>query len=173
MLRTDRTVDCLLPDDDDAHVEVTNIHNARIRVRLLERAIDFYGRLFGFRVAEDTRHEPTPSVVMRAGERVRLAIHSESGTEVLRADDERRSTFMVVDLDRVREILWNRGVRVRRHSLTIVDPDGHEIELVEQAPAAGSANRAPSGRHDALHGARAFAANAGLHEDSPHLPVST
>jgi catechol 2,3-dioxygenase-like lactoylglutathione lyase family enzyme len=172
MLRADRTVDYLLWDDDDEHVEVVDVYNAKIRTQLLERTIAFYRRVFGFRVAEDARHEPIPRVVMHAGEGLRLAIRRENGTQGPRADGERRSTFTVVDLDRVREILWNGGVRVQRRSLTIVDPDGHEIELVEHAPAATSANRAAPGTRDASHAARAFAANAGLHDNSPHLPAS-
>ena len=117
----------------DEHVEVAEWRDAEIWADKLERSIGFYRRLLGLCVVEDASLKPQPRVVMSTADGGRLTILADRGAVLPAAPH--RSTFSVSDLDRVREILWNRGVHIARRSLVVRDPDGHEIELVEVAHA--------------------------------------
>jgi catechol 2,3-dioxygenase-like lactoylglutathione lyase family enzyme len=113
----------------------------------LRRAVDFYRRLFGFRVIDQTDQRPG-YVTMSTRHGVHLAIHERRGAAPTPVPTAKRWSFTVADLDEVRETIWNLGVvpesgeieprhasmsRARR-SLSVCDPDGHEIELVERPP---------------------------------------
>ena len=133
-------------DDSTPWVQVACVDYVAIPVRDLERSINFYTRVFGFRVVEDGRLDPEPYMLLHARGGPYLALHAlpdrppAGGTRI-------RCSFVVADLDRVRESLWNLGVPTAdgsvepRHvhrwrttrSLLIDDPDGHRIELVESA----------------------------------------
>jgi catechol 2,3-dioxygenase-like lactoylglutathione lyase family enzyme len=117
----------------DEHVEVAEWRDAEIWADEIERSIGFYRRLLGLHVVEDASRQAQPRVVMSTAEGGRLTIRTDRGGG--RPAAPHRSTFAVDDLDRVREILWNRGVHIARRSVVVRDPDGHEIELVEVARA--------------------------------------
>lgn len=109
------------------------------------RLADFYARVFGLYAAGGYggRGEDAP-VVLPATDRSDLIVHELSGG---RAGPKLmdRWAFVVADLDRVREAVWDFGISAARdsgdpdhiyrrsdgRSLYVRDPDGHEIELVE------------------------------------------
>ena len=134
-----------LPDESE-HIGVVSVDYVSIAARKLQRSINFYTRLFAFRIVEDARERHRPYVLMTAGGSVYLAIHEYYEATVPTVRPLTRWSFIVGDLDRVRETFWNLGVvpadgsdEPRRihpwrndRSLLIRDPDGHEIELVER-----------------------------------------
>ena len=111
-------------------------------VRSLRRSVDFYTRVFGFCTHDFDRERG--SVVMKATARVDLVLHEQRGGGELRRP-LRRWGFVVGNLDRARQAVWELGVRVardsgeadhiyrwsNRRSLYVHDPDANEIELVE------------------------------------------
>ncbi|MGH8194415.1 MAG: VOC family protein [Woeseiaceae bacterium] len=123
-------------------LRTSSISGITITARDLRRSIAFYSRVFGFRVADDAR-EARPSVTMVGPGDVRLAIH---GNGAIRAVPlHRHWGFAVDDLEAARAMIWDLGVSVARdngepdhierwsngRTLSIHDPDGNEVELVE------------------------------------------
>lgn len=119
------------------------IAHATITVRNLERSINFYARVFGFRLAGQADGQPCASALMTGSGNARLTLHEHCDKMV--SITYRHWGFLVSDLESVRDAVWDLGVPVahdsgepdqihRRpggHSLYIQDPDGNEIELIE------------------------------------------
>jgi catechol 2,3-dioxygenase-like lactoylglutathione lyase family enzyme len=126
-------------------VDVAGVDYLSIFTPELRRSVDFYSRVFGFCVVDASRRPDGRSVLMGAG-RFCLALHERQRTE----SDSTRTlswSFIVDDLDRARAIVWNLGiVPLRRgaqepqrntpwrrsRSFMIRDPNGNEIEVVQQ-----------------------------------------
>jgi catechol 2,3-dioxygenase-like lactoylglutathione lyase family enzyme len=112
-----------------------------VRVRDLRRAVEFYSRVFGLRAIEDGSHAGLSSAVTmtRARGELLLCTHRDDDGEHL----SRRWAFLVGDIDRAREAVWELGVTVARdsgapdqiycrpngRSLYIHDRDANEVEL--------------------------------------------
>src|SRR5690606_26019168 len=103
----------------------------------------FYARVFGLLPAPGAWGESL--VVIPVTPDVRLVIHDAQAAVRRKARCVKRWGFVVGDLDRVRELVWELGVKVARdsgapdhiyrwpssRSLYVQAPDGHEIQLVE------------------------------------------
>lgn len=127
-------------------ITVGAIDHVNISVVDIERAMDFYGQVFGFRLVEDGRsRRDAPYVILSAAGRAFLALHENARTQKPARPFVNHWGFVVGDLDRVREKLEEHDVPVQdggsesggiRHwahsrSIYVYDPDGHEIELAE------------------------------------------
>jgi len=148
----------------DGRVEVTGSAYVAISARDVERAVRFYARVFGFRVIEQRRDADVAHVLLSTQRDTFVAVHDEHAAAAP-PPGTLRLTFAVHDLERAREALWNHGVApVGGHfpeersfhpanppHLVIRDPDGNEIDLVEQPYAA--AGRSQTGAHAARSGA--------------------
>lgn len=126
-------------------VDVAGVDFLSIFVPELRRSVDFYARVFGFRIVEAAPRGARQSVLMASGP-FYLAIHERQGG----ASDRSRAlcwSFVVDDLDRARASVWNLGVVPTRdgthearpsaswrrsRSFVIRDPGGNEIEVVER-----------------------------------------
>lgn len=141
----DRTMDRGVSTGSSS-VGVTGIDHIGISATDLCRSIGFYMRVFGFRIIEDGRNEPHPFVIMTASGRAYLAIHEAPTAEPGGPSPAGGHWgFVVGDLDRVRQAIWDLGVPVsgdsgtpdqihewsNSRSLYVNDPDGNIIELVE------------------------------------------
>ncbi|HLT90142.1 MAG TPA: VOC family protein [Woeseiaceae bacterium] len=128
------------------HLAIDEISGVTVPVRDLDRAIAFYRRVFGFRAIRTDRSLPRRAVTLAGPGGALIALHEQaSGAERI-VPLHRRWGFVVAELDRVRELAWDLGVKVaggngeadhiRRwpngRSLVVRDPDGNEIELVEE-----------------------------------------
>jgi catechol 2,3-dioxygenase-like lactoylglutathione lyase family enzyme len=125
-------------------IELAGSGYVAISTRNLERAVNFYSRLFGFRVIERRRNDHAAHVLLSTRGDAFVAVHEQQAAAAPEPGAA-RWTFAVPDLDRVRETLWNQGVVPLTDGMTderslepaeprflvIRDPDGHEIELVE------------------------------------------
>lgn len=135
-----------LHGSDDLQLSVNGISGVTIAARDLERSIDFYSRVFGFRVAGQGQSAPRRSATLATAGAARLAIR-EQGSEPRRTVPlHSRWGFLVDDLDGARAAIWDLGVKVaddngapdhihrwsNGRSLRVHDPDGNEIELVEE-----------------------------------------
>lgn len=132
---------------DGLRLAPSGVSAVTIPVRDLGKALGFYSRVFGFRPASGGQQEPRRSATMTGPGGALLAIHEYSGESVRPVPIRRQWGFLVEELDHVRETIWDLGVRVasdggepdhsRRwsngRSLRVRDPDGNEIELVEEA----------------------------------------
>lgn len=127
-------------------LSVSGISGVTIATRDLERSIDFYARVFGFRVAREGGQGLRRSATLAAPGEALLAIHEQGDDRNGPVPLHRRWGFLVDDLDSVREAIWDLGVKVaddngapdhiRRwpngRSLCVRDPDGNEIQLIEE-----------------------------------------
>lgn len=109
----------------------------------LARALRFYWRVFGLRPARGRSSEK--HAIMPVTAHSKLMIHEVKAPMRGMARCTWRWGFVVTDLDRVRQQVWELGVRVSRdsgapdhiyhwsngRSLYVYAADGHEIELVE------------------------------------------
>lgn len=109
----------------------------------LGRAVRFYSRVFGLLPAPRSWGENLAVIPVTPD--ARLVIHDARATLRHRARCIRRWGFVVSDLDHVRGLVWELGVKVARdsgapdhiyrwssgRSLYVQAPDGHEIELFE------------------------------------------
>lgn len=140
---------------------VSGISGVTIPTRNLERSIEFYSRVFGLRIAKQGNTAPRRTATLAAPGEAVVAIHEYSVTSGSPAPLHGRWGFLVYDLDRVRETIWDSGVRVaddngapdhihrwsNGRSLRVLDPDGNGIELIEEC------------RHARAHGCVAAAFN--------------
>jgi catechol 2,3-dioxygenase-like lactoylglutathione lyase family enzyme len=103
----------------------------------LRRSLSFYTRVLGFKVVDDGSGGSPGHAMLRMGRGIVLTLEERKISS-----PSAGLGFVVEDLDRVRETLWNLGVAIagsdrggasspRRRVLRILDPDGHEIELIE------------------------------------------
>ncbi|HEX2140280.1 MAG TPA: VOC family protein [Woeseiaceae bacterium] len=125
------------------HLATSGISGVTIATRNLGRSIAFYSRVFGFRV---TRQAPPRSATLAAPGDALLAIHEYGESSCSPVPLHGRWGFLVDDLDLVREAIWDLGVKVaddngtpdhihhwrNGRSLRVRDPDGNEIELIEE-----------------------------------------
>lgn len=154
MVRVNRVIDRSGADNGDG-LSTGGAGTGTVAAGNLARSVEFYRRVFGFRPEQDERSSRV-SAQLSGPNRNRLLIRT---FEAVRAETGRpRLRFVVGNLDEVREVVWDSGVRVSRdsgqpdqifrgpngRSLYISDPDGNEIELVENsaenARAAGGRN---------------------------------
>jgi predicted enzyme related to lactoylglutathione lyase len=124
--------------DDAPSVVVYDANRMTLATTNLARAVNFYARVFGFRLAGNGGGRPRRAV-LRAG-RVRLALEERATV----AAEPGRASFVVEDFDAARERVWNLGIATmqvgaesrdsRRGGgsrwFVIRDPDGREIEVV-------------------------------------------
>lgn len=128
--------------EQSLRLRISEIAGVTIPVRDLERAVDFYRRVFGFRLAREGRPAYRRSATLAGPGNALLAIHEYGEAEPLRS----HWGFLVDELDRVREAVWDLGVGVAHdngepdhidrwtngRSLSVHDPDGNEIHLIEE-----------------------------------------
>lgn len=128
------------------HLAISGITGVTIAARDLERSIDFYSRVFGFRVAGQRRSVPRCSATLAAPGEALIAIQELGDSPGSPVPLHRRWGFLVDDLDGAREAIWDLGVKVaddngapdhihrwpNGRSLRVRDPDGNVIELVEE-----------------------------------------
>lgn len=135
---------------------VSEVSGVTIPVRDIDRAVAFYSRVFGLKLARAGGPLPRRSATLAGADGARLAMH-ERVDAAERLPLARAWGFLVDDLDRVREAAWDLGVKVandngepdhiRRwangRSLAVRDPDGNQIELIEECrrTGAGAARR--------------------------------
>lgn len=127
-------------------IRVAGIDHVNLSVTNLERAMDFYESVFGFRVVEDGRgRTDVPFVIMAAGGRAYLALHEKDRTAEPVHPFINHWGLVVGDIELARRTLAahrvdiqdgdseSGGIRDWPHSRSIYvhDPDGHEIELAE------------------------------------------
>jgi catechol 2,3-dioxygenase-like lactoylglutathione lyase family enzyme len=123
------------------HVELNGPVN--VAVRDLSCSVRFYARVFGFHTCK--RWGDCVATLEATKARATLMLH-EQRSPLLRASRLwRRWGFVVTDLDRARQLVWELGVKIARdsgepdhiyrwsngRSLYIKDPNENEIELVE------------------------------------------
>jgi catechol 2,3-dioxygenase-like lactoylglutathione lyase family enzyme len=125
----------------------------------LGRAVRFYSRVFGLLPARGAWGDSFAIIPVNSS--TRLIIHDARAAVRRRARCVRRWAFVVTDLEHIRDMVWELGVKVARdsgapdhiyrwsngRSLYVQAPDGHEIELVEitgqaldEAPARAAAS---------------------------------
>lgn len=135
-----------LAGGENLQLSISGISGVTIAARNLERSIDFYSTVFGFRVVGQRRSVPRRSATLAAPGEALIAIQELGDGPNRPVPLHRRWGFLVNDLDGVREAIWDLGVKVaddngapdhiRRwpngRSLRVRDPDGNEIELVEE-----------------------------------------
>lgn len=125
----------------DAPIGVSGADSVTISTRDSRRAVRFYCAALGFEVVSQTHAQGTSRIALRGRGCTGLVI-DEHGEAVAMP---RRVRLETSDLDYARERLWNLGVALadgcvesRFDSerdcrwLPVHDPDGNEIELVEQ-----------------------------------------
>jgi predicted enzyme related to lactoylglutathione lyase len=124
--------------DDAPSVVVLDADRASLATANLARAVNFYARVFEFRLAANGGGRPRRAV-LRSG-RVRLALEERAAV----AAEPGRASFVVEDLDAARERVWNLGIATTQVGaksrgarpggssrwFAIRDPDGREIEVV-------------------------------------------
>jgi catechol 2,3-dioxygenase-like lactoylglutathione lyase family enzyme len=125
---------------------------AHLCVHDLERSVDFYRRVFGFHPAGGRRPMGGPSIALMQPCGARLVLHERRSPAVEILPMGRRFGFVVADLERAREDVWELGVEIASdsgdpdhiyrwpngRSLYLHDPDAHALELVDVGPRAAS-----------------------------------
>ena len=123
---------------------VSGISGVTIATHNLERSVHFYARVFGLRIAKRGRIPGTATLA--APDEAVVAIREYSVASSSPVPLHGRWGFLVDDLDRVRESVWDLGVRVADDNgapdhihrwangrvLRVLDPDGNGIELIEE-----------------------------------------
>lgn len=127
-------------------IRVNAIDHLNITVSDLNASIEFYGRLFGFEVAEDCRDDQRPYVIMGRPGVGWLALHAQANGGPPEGGRINHWGFVVEDFDRLQGRLDSLGADVlykerwpggiveypRSRSLYVADPDGNEIELTSE-----------------------------------------
>ncbi|MBV9995349.1 MAG: VOC family protein [Caulobacteraceae bacterium] len=128
-------------------VSVLGLSHVVLRVSDLNRAIDYYDRLFGFRIHSDKRNAmaegASPSVVGVLAGRLAVEIIETTAPIVRRARDEPGYVciaFGVADAAAALEILKSRGLTrfpevattpSGHKAVLFRDPDGNILEFIE------------------------------------------
>jgi catechol 2,3-dioxygenase-like lactoylglutathione lyase family enzyme len=124
-------------------IKVNAIDHLNITVSDLQASADFYGRLFGFEIAEDCRQDERPYVIMGRAGVGWLALHAQTDESAPEGGRINHWGFVVDDFDGLQDNLQSLGADVlytdrwpggvveypRSRSLYVADPDGNEIEL--------------------------------------------
>jgi catechol 2,3-dioxygenase-like lactoylglutathione lyase family enzyme len=111
-------------------------------VRDLRRAVEFYSRVFGFRAIDGGPDGAPVSTVTMVRARAKLFLCTDRDDDAEQSPS-RRWAFLVGDIDKARETVWELGVAVARdsgapdhiynrptgRSLYILDRDANEVEL--------------------------------------------
>jgi catechol 2,3-dioxygenase-like lactoylglutathione lyase family enzyme len=127
--------------DEEGFVEVAALDCVSIGVADLGRAADFYVRLFAFCRLRDDRRAGDARVILGRGGRPSLVLVEDRMTA-----DATRLIGTVASLERAREVVWDLGISVIRdidepaatdalragRSFVIRDPDGNEVEFIDQ-----------------------------------------
>lgn len=143
MVRVNLVIDRCAAAESGGQTPMGGAGTATVAAGDLQRSIEFYKRVFGFRVERDTRRNSRVSARLAGPNDVRLVVRAIDAVRPPAALP--RLQFVVGDLDAAREVLWDAGVSVSRdsgqpdqifrgpngRSLYIRDPAGNEIELVE------------------------------------------
>ena len=130
---------------ESVRLSVSGISGVTIAARDLQRSIDFYSTVFGLRVAGQRQSVPRRSATLTAPGEALIAIHEQGEGPHRTVPLHSRWGFLVDDLDGARAAIWDLGVKVaddngapdhihrwsNGRSLRVRDPDGNEIELVE------------------------------------------
>jgi catechol 2,3-dioxygenase-like lactoylglutathione lyase family enzyme len=131
-------------------LELRALRFAHLCVHDLERSVDFYRRVFGFHPAGGRRQMGGPSIAVVQPCGARLVLHESRSPAVEILPMCRRFGFVVTDLERAREDVWELGVEIASdsgdpdhiyrwpngRSLYVHDPDAHALELVDMGPRA-------------------------------------
>ena len=130
---------------------------AHLSVRSLRRSINFFSLVLDFEVVADRRRGARPHVVMAAHASARVVLWALPADVAAHTPKAARTVIAVADLDGARGRIWNAGLRVARDDtitaaairdgarcLSVRDPDGNELELVEAADGAPSPASAKS-----------------------------
>ena len=133
-------------------IKVKGIDHLNMTVNSLEESIEFYNKLFGFEVVEDSRRDDivpnklgTPYAVIGVKGAAYLVLHQSpkqgNGQDNSAPTRLAHMGFHVEDFDTLMDKLQSFGVSFRQgpaivkwdhsRSIYILDPSGHEIELVE------------------------------------------
>lgn len=133
-------------------IKLKAIDHINMTVNDLEESIYFYNNVFGFKIIEDSRSNTisqnklgTPYVIMGIRECAYLALHQSpqkgNGQDKKGPIHITHFGFLVEDFDRVMtklkdlNVVFLYGEKIfewqHSRSLYILDPSGHEIELVE------------------------------------------
>ncbi len=132
------------PAGETLRLAVSEVSGVTLTVSDVDRAVAFYSRVFGLKLVRTGNRLPRRSATL-AGAGALVAVHEHDG-DGERPPLTRGWGFVVDDLDRAREAIWDLGVKVandngepdhiRRwvngRSLSVRDPDGNEIELIEE-----------------------------------------
>jgi lactoylglutathione lyase len=128
-------------------IKLSAIDHINLSVSDLERSVDFYKRVFGFKIVEDQRNaEPNPWAIVGVAGAAYLALHqtplerAEDGLAInhfgLVADDieaalahllQEEANVLFQDREEGPIIDWGKSF-----SIYIKDPDGHNIELTSK-----------------------------------------
>ena len=147
-------------------IEVEPLRVAHLRVRSLERSVDFYRRVFGLNAVGAEGEDAGLSRSIALPDGARLVLHERCSPAVELLPMAEGFGVVVRDLDWAREAIWDLGLPVASdsgepdhiyrwpngRSLYVRDPDGHEIEVAEIVATAAKAgagdygNAAPQAR---------------------------
>lgn len=132
-------------------IQVQAIDHINLSTQSLDKSLAFYRNVLGFGIHEDHRFDqqrPVPYVILHSGQPgagALLAIYEEADTTQPEQPFISHWGFVVGDLQPVLETLQYHGMKPlyldrtengiveypHSRSVYIQDPDGHEIELVE------------------------------------------
>jgi catechol 2,3-dioxygenase-like lactoylglutathione lyase family enzyme len=136
----------LVHTSNSDRVDVAGVIGLHIFTKELRRTLEFYSRLFGLRLLEDSHRGAERYVVMGIGQSLRITVQ-ERDKSACDSIQPTRFTLVADDFDRARASVWNLGVRAielggetslfrprrRNRSFVIRDPGGNEIEIVERS----------------------------------------
>ncbi len=152
-----------VPGSETLQLSSDGLSGVTIATRDFERSVDFYARVFGFRVTGQASSVQRRTATLAGPGAARLAIREQDEGTRRTLPLHSRWGFLVDDLDGARAVAWDLGVKVaddngapdhihrwsNGRSLRVRDPDGNEIELVEECrehPASRRRRRCPAGR---------------------------
>jgi catechol 2,3-dioxygenase-like lactoylglutathione lyase family enzyme len=127
-------------------IELQSIARVELAARDLRRSVGFYTRAFGFRsVGTPGKSSRRAAVLTASAFSAELVIHETSESGAPMRNVLQRWGFVVVDIDWVRQAVWDLGIGIAKDSgepdqiypwengrtLYILDPDANVIELVD------------------------------------------
>ncbi len=128
-------------------LKFNQIDHINITVNNLEKSVDFYSRVFGFKIYEDSTYNKTPYKIIGKSGAAMLCLYQNKKSPI---DSEKQKSSInhigfnidfydeiVKDLERMEvKINYINGSAIIEYpeskSIYISDPDGNEIELTEQ-----------------------------------------